>query len=203
MAEYQSKLGLPADYDRKCAHVPKEESDDRAAKGEAHVIRLKVQHDTMFLDLVYGLIRPRNDLVKLQRAQKSGLIFFDDPILLKSDGFPTYHLANVVDDHLMNITHVIRGSVRSLRHSGVEFSNLISRNGFRLLQNTLQCTKLLGGSHQPSPTSVYSWTKTGKNSARELAPLTSQNGATREFFPKRSLIFLLSLDGLIKLSRMS
>lgn len=36
---------------------------------------------------------------------------FDDPILLKSDGFPTYHLANVVDDHLMNITHVIRGAV--------------------------------------------------------------------------------------------
>lgn len=36
---------------------------------------------------------------------------FDDPILLKSDGFPTYHLANVVDDHLMKITHVIRGSV--------------------------------------------------------------------------------------------
>jgi glutamyl-tRNA synthetase len=46
-----------------------------------------------------------------QKAQSSALTLFDDPILLKSDGFPTYHLANVVDDHLMKITHVIRGSV--------------------------------------------------------------------------------------------
>jgi glutamyl-tRNA synthetase len=116
LAEYQSKLGLPADYDRTCAYVPKEESDDRAAKGEAHVIRLKSpdeQNSLAFKDLVYGLIRPKNGLNKAQRAQKSALTLFDDPILLKSDGFPTYHLANVVDDHLMKITHVIRGSVCS------------------------------------------------------------------------------------------
>jgi glutamyl-tRNA synthetase len=115
IAEYQSKLGLPADYDRKCAHVPKEESDDRSGKGEAHVIRLKVpdeQNSLVFRDLVYGLIRPRNELSKTQRAQKPAFSLFDDPILLKSDGFPTYHLANVVDDHLMKITHVIMGSVR-------------------------------------------------------------------------------------------
>jgi glutamyl-tRNA synthetase len=114
LAEYQSKLGLPADYDRTCAHFPKEESDDRAAKGEANVIRLKVPDEKnrpVFRDLVYGLIRPRHNLKGDLRAQSSALALFDDPILLKSDGFPTYHLANVVDDHLMKITHVIRGSV--------------------------------------------------------------------------------------------
>ena len=114
LAEYQSKLGLPADYDRICAHIPKEASDDRAAKGEAHVIRLKVpdeKNGLVFRDLVSGLIRPKSNLKRDQKAQSSALTLFDDPILLKSDGFPTYHLANVVDDHLMKITHVIRGSV--------------------------------------------------------------------------------------------
>lgn len=63
-----------------------------------------------FKDIVYGVVRQRKPVklgsVKLDDGS------FDDPILLKSDGFPTYHLANVVDDHLMKITHVIRGSVR-------------------------------------------------------------------------------------------
>jgi glutamyl-tRNA synthetase len=54
--------------------------------------------------MVYGRIWQKREKAKQQE-------FFDDPILLKSDGFPTYHLANVVDDHLMQITHVIRGSV--------------------------------------------------------------------------------------------
>jgi len=114
LAELQSTLGLPADYDRTCTHVPKEESDDRASKGEAHVIRLKVpdQKDApLFKDLVYGVIRPRKDYKKDQQLRNLALTTFDDPVLLKSDGFPTYHLANVVDDHLMKITHVIRGSV--------------------------------------------------------------------------------------------
>ncbi len=114
LAEYQSKLGLPADYDRTCTHITKGQSDDRAAKGEAHVIRLKVpdeKNSPVFRDLVYGLIRPRNTLKGDRKAHGSALTLFDDPILLKSDGSPTYHLANVVDDHLMKITHVIRGSV--------------------------------------------------------------------------------------------
>lgn len=105
-ARYRAGLGLPPDYDRKCAHIPKEESDDRAAKGDAHVIRLFVRDRyPAFDDIVYGTVRPRT-MIKSKAYEGS----FDDPILLKSDGFPTYHLANVVDDHLMNITHVIRGA---------------------------------------------------------------------------------------------
>lgn len=110
LAEHRSKLGLPPDYDRTCAHIPKEQSDDRAAKGDAHVVRLLVPDKyPVFEDLVYGLVRQRRDM-QLKPSPQTPLGSFDDPILIKSDGFPTYHLANVVDDHLMDITHVIRGS---------------------------------------------------------------------------------------------
>lgn len=111
-------MGLPPDYDRTCAHIPKEESDGRAAHGEAHVVRLLVPDEVpLFKDIIYGVVRQRKSLSKTPKAflgSVKGLHdgSYDDPILLKSDGFPTYHLANVVDDHLMKITHVIRGSVR-------------------------------------------------------------------------------------------
>jgi glutamyl-tRNA synthetase len=107
-ANFRATLGLPPDYDRTCAHILKEESDDRAAKGDAYVVRLLAPDKyPVFNDLVYGLLRQRKDFTT---ASTDGS--FDDPILLKSDGFPTYHLANVVDDHMMHITHVIRGTVR-------------------------------------------------------------------------------------------
>jgi glutamyl-tRNA synthetase len=88
--------------------MPSEVSEDRAAKGEAYVIRLKMPSiSPMFTDLVYGKVRSRQD-----QSRKAQLYpAFEDPILLKSDGFPTYHLANVVDDHHMKITHVVRGAV--------------------------------------------------------------------------------------------
>ncbi|KAF9892515.1 Glutamate--tRNA ligase mitochondrial [Aspergillus nanangensis] len=106
VARHRSQAGLPPGYDRKCADISAEESEDRASKGEAHVVRLKVDGYPMFNDLVYGKTgqnRPPKKLDLIDRV-------YDDPILLKSDGHPTYHLANVVDDHLMEITHVIRGT---------------------------------------------------------------------------------------------
>lgn len=118
LAQHRESLGQQPDYDRKCAHIRKEESDDRAAKGEAHVVRLKAPDKSpVFNDLVFGRVRHRGELKK-NSAPTRGSYYnsahpgsYYDPILMKSDGFPTYHLANVVDDHLMKITHVIRGSV--------------------------------------------------------------------------------------------
>ena len=77
--------------------VPREETERRAAAGEPFVIRMAMPRtgETAFVDRLRGE-------VKFENAQ------IDDQILLKTDGFPTYHLANVVDDHLMEITHVIR-----------------------------------------------------------------------------------------------
>lgn len=84
-------------YDRHCRDLDPAEGRDRAAKGESHVVRLKVPlaGPIEFEDRLRG---------KVTRDAKE----VDDQVLLKSDGMPTYHLANVVDDHLMEITHVIR-----------------------------------------------------------------------------------------------
>lgn len=97
MRAAQEKAKKPPMYDGRCRTIEKKESHKRARK-EKHVIRLKVSKA--------GSIR-WNDLIrgKITFANKT----IDDQVLLKSDGFPTYHLAVVVDDHLMRILHVIRG----------------------------------------------------------------------------------------------
>lgn len=84
-------------YDRHCRDLDPQEGARRAAAGEPHVIRLKVplSGPIAFTDKLRGVVT---------RDAKE----IDDQVLLKSDGMPTYHLANVVDDHLMEITHVIR-----------------------------------------------------------------------------------------------
>jgi len=110
LAAKRHALGLPIDYDRACAGVPKEESNDRASKGEPNVVRLKMPDVPLqYTDLVYGVVGQRRKTEKPQsrRAQPS----YEDPVLVKTDGLPTYHLANVVDDHHMEITHVIRAVV--------------------------------------------------------------------------------------------
>lgn len=82
-----------------CPHISKETSDSRVSQGQSHVVRLRLgEKFPAYKDLVYGKVA----------ALKKG--FAQDTILLKSDGWPTYHLACVVDDHLMKITHVIRGT---------------------------------------------------------------------------------------------
>ncbi|KAF2432701.1 hypothetical protein EJ08DRAFT_629944 [Tothia fuscella] len=107
VAEINLKIGLHTQYDRTCYHIPLEESDDRASQGQEFIVRLKdPERQPFFKDLVQGQIRDGKVKTALQKANDS----FDDPVLLKTDGLPTYHLANVVDDHLMNITHVIRGA---------------------------------------------------------------------------------------------
>ena len=91
------KLPQATGYDGHCRTIPREEAAKRRVAGESHVIRLAMprEGETVVADLLRGEIRIDNRLV-------------DDQVLIKSDGYPTYHLANVVDDHLMEITHVIR-----------------------------------------------------------------------------------------------
>lgn len=108
LATQRSQLGLYKTYDRKCSAISPAESAERARKGESHVVRLKIP-DTIppYRDIVYGRVGQQEK--KLIPA--TSIEAYEDPILLKSDGMPTYHFANVVDDHYMNITHVIRGTV--------------------------------------------------------------------------------------------
>ena len=110
MAKQRHLSGLPTDYDRTCIDISPEQSADRAAKGEGHVVRLKMPEQIpSFDDLIYGTVEDRrsSNKVRLHPALAS----YEDPVLVKSDGLPTYHLANVVDDHHMGITHVIRAAV--------------------------------------------------------------------------------------------
>ncbi|RPB09261.1 Glutamyl/glutaminyl-tRNA synthetase, partial [Morchella conica CCBAS932] len=105
LAATRQAAGLPVEYDRRCHNLTSSESDQRAASGEPHVIRLLAPEKwPAFNDEVYGRISYGANT----RAHAEGS--FEDPVLLKSDGTPTYHLANVVDDHFMEITHVIRGT---------------------------------------------------------------------------------------------
>lgn len=99
LKEEQQKAKLPqAKYDKHCLHLSKEEIDENIANGVPYVIRLNVKAGESVVI---------NDVVR-ERVEFSRDVI-DDQVLIKSDGFPTYHMANVVDDHLMGITHVIRG----------------------------------------------------------------------------------------------
>ena len=90
------------DFDRAddpCRVMSREESDRRAAAGEPYVVRQLIPHEgtTTFHDEIFGDITVENKTL-------------DDQVLIKRDGLPTYNFANVIDDHLMGITHVVRGS---------------------------------------------------------------------------------------------
>ncbi|MCI8637996.1 MAG: glutamate--tRNA ligase [Coprococcus sp.] len=86
-------------YDKHCLHLRKEEVEANLAAGKPYVIRINMplEGTTTFHDEIYGDITVPNAEL-------------DDMILIKSDGFPTYNFANVIDDHLMGITHVVRGN---------------------------------------------------------------------------------------------
>ena len=98
LREYQMKNKLQPKYDKLALELSEDEVKARLKKGEPHVVRMNVEPGPKVVvrDEIRGLVEFDRDVI-------------DDQILIKSDGFPTYHLANVVDDHLMGITHVIRG----------------------------------------------------------------------------------------------
>ena len=99
LREKQQEQKLPqAKYDKLCLNLSKEEIDDNLNSDVTKVVRLNVNPDQkiIFDDVIRGRVEFDSNNI-------------DDQVLIKSDGFPTYHLANVVDDHLMGITHIIRG----------------------------------------------------------------------------------------------
>ncbi len=99
LREQQRKEKKPVTkYDRLCLNLSKEEIEKNLKEGKPHVIRMRIPDNELIEveDLILGKMTfPSNDV--------------DDQIILKSDGFPTYHLGVVVDDHLMDITHILRG----------------------------------------------------------------------------------------------
>lgn len=98
MREGQRAAGKPPKYDGLCLHLTAEEVTSKMAAGESSVVRMKIPTEGScdFTDGVYGEVSIPWDSVDMQ-------------VLMKGDGMPTYHMANVIDDHLMKITHVARG----------------------------------------------------------------------------------------------
>lgn len=94
----QTENKMAPGYDRNCRHLTAEEVKANLDAGKPYVIRLKVplEGKTVFHDHILGDIEWENESIS------------PDPVLLKTDGFPTYHLANIVDDHLMKVSHVMR-----------------------------------------------------------------------------------------------
>lgn len=99
LREESEKAKVPFLYDGHCLNLSKEEIDKKINNGEKYVIRQKMPKEgtSVYEDIVYGTMSFENKLL-------------EDQILLKSDGYPTYNFANVIDDHLMQITHVVRGN---------------------------------------------------------------------------------------------
>ena len=98
LRDEQAARGLPPGYDRACRELTRQQIAHHEAAGTASVVRLRtpLEGQTTIHDMIRGDITVENRTL-------------DDLVLLKSDGYPTYHLANIVDDHLMEISHVMRG----------------------------------------------------------------------------------------------
>lgn len=165
LSEVREKLartGSNATYDRQCLHLTEEEVARRVKAGEKSVVRLNVRVSSLVspssrdLYLFKGTQLPTRptgvDLIfgHLKDAHAS---LATDPILLKSDLFPTYHLASVVDDHEMGITHVLRGEAGLITS---ELNNVndhhISRNGYLPFPSTSTYTPPSNSNHRNSPT---------------------------------------------------
>ncbi|KAM4584558.1 nondiscriminating glutamyl-tRNA synthetase EARS2, mitochondrial [Odontesthes bonariensis] len=93
------RAGQTPRYDNRCRHLRADQVQEKLAQGVSRVIRFRLEAGVEpFQDLIYGW--NRHDVAEVE----------GDPVVMKADGFPTYHLANIVDDHYMKISHVLRGS---------------------------------------------------------------------------------------------
>lgn len=139
--------GVGGGYDRHCRDLPQEEVDRLLAQGVPYVIRQKMplEGSTTFQDAVYGEITVENKEL-------------EDQILLKADGYPTYNFANVIDDHSMHITHVVRGC--EYLSSAPKYNLLYEAFGWEV------------------PTYVHLPLIMGKNEDGSVSKLSKRHGAT-------------------------
>ena len=121
-------------YDKHCLHLSKEEIEANLAAGKPYVIRINMPTEgtTTFHDELYGDITVENNEL-------------DDMILIKSDGYPTYNCANVVDDHLMGITHVVRGN--EYLSSAPKYNRLYEAFGWEI-PKYIHCPLITNEDHQ-------------------------------------------------------
>ncbi len=121
-------------YDKRCLKLSKEEVEAKLAAGEPHVIRFNMPTEgtTTFHDVIYGDITVNNEEM-------------EDLILIKTDGYPTYNFANVVDDHLMGITHVVRGN--EYLSSAPKYNRIYEAFGWKI-PTYVHCPLITNEEHQ-------------------------------------------------------
>lgn len=204
-----------ASYDRKCAHtVSREESDRRAKRGEPFTLRFYAPSEyAPFTDVLHGTL-------SLQTQVNPQDVRYEDPVLLKSDGLPTYHLANVVDDHLMDITHVVRGEewlLSAPKHAAIyaalgwtppQYAHiplLTSANDRKLSKREGDASVLaMARSRGILPealvnfVALFGWSPTTATHTATPNSNTATSGAEAEMFTMDELISRFSLDGLTR-----
>lgn len=192
LKEEQEALGVTNKYDRFCLNLSKQEIAKKLGENQPFVIRQKMPDSgtTTFIDAVYGAITVENDQL-------------DDQILIKSDGLPTYNFANVIDDHLMKITHVVRGN--EYLSSTPKYNLLYEAFGWEIpiyvhLPLILRPTgqKLSKRAGDPSFEDLISMGYLPEAVINYVALLGWSPGTTQEIFSLEELIHSFTIEGINK-----
>ncbi len=186
------KIGVFPKHDCECSRLKQTEVDEKLAAGISYVIRQKIPRDgsTTFSDAVFGDITTPNDSL-------------DDNVLIKSDGLPTYNFANVVDDHLMGITHVVRGS--EYLSSAPKYNLLYQSFGWEL-PVYVHCSPVMRDAHNkmskrhgdPSFEDLVAQGYTVEAIVNYVALLGWSPGGERELFTLRELSDIFDISGISK-----
>ena len=178
--------------DDPCRTMGKEESAGRAAAGEPYVIRQLIPHEgsTCFHDEIFGDITVENSSL-------------DDQVLIKRDGLPTYNFANVVDDHLMGITHVVRGS--EYLSSAPKYNLLYEAFGWEI-PKYVHCSPVMRDAHNkmskrhgdPSYEDLIAQGYLTNAVINYVALLGWSPGGEQEIFSKQELVDIFDIQGISK-----
>ena len=181
-----------AKYDGHCATLSQQEIDEKLAAGVPYVIRQKIPRSgtTTFSDAVFGDITVDNDTL-------------DDNVLIKSDGLPTYNFANVIDDHLMGITHVVRGS--EYLASAPKYNLLYQSFGWEV-PTYIHCSPVMRDAHNkmskrhgdPSYEDLIAEGYLSEAVVNYVALLGWSPGGEREFYTLSELAEIFDIKGISK-----
>lgn len=179
-------------YDGHCAQLSQEEIDEKRKAGVPYVIRQKIPREgtTTFSDLIFGDITVENETL-------------DDNVLIKSDGLPTYNFANVIDDHLMGITHVVRGA--EYLSSAPKYNLLYQSFGWDV-PAYIHCSPVMRDTHNkmskrhgdPSYEDLIAQGYLSPAVVNYVALLGWSPGGEREFFTLRELADVFDIKGISK-----
>ena len=178
-------------YDGRCSRLSQQEIDEKLKAGLPYVIRQKIpEGKTTFTDMVFGEITVDNDTL-------------DDNVLIKSDGLPTYNFANVIDDHLMGITHVVRGS--EYLSSTPKYNLLYQAFGWEI-PNYIHCSPVMRDAHNkmskrhgdPSYEDLLGLGYLSEAVVNYVALLGWSPGGEREIYTLSELIDAFDIGGISK-----